>query len=310
MNFYPRFPGDYAKKTARLSLAEHGAYTLLLDEVYSTEEALPADADELCRICRALTKEERAAVIKVAEKFFPVGSDGLRHNERAEEEIAQARPKIDAAKANGKKGGRPKKITQQKPTGFPEENPSGSPGQNPGETQSQSSPHPHPEPDSSLRSENTHRDFSTDGGRVGSPAGEVCMAMKAQGVFDVAPDNLELRTLLQAGAEVHEFIAAAQTAVSKRKGFAYALGIVRRSREEAASAKPLHQGVMPHCQPAQRAPTPAELRVYRSSPGIMDPDARARVEAHLGVKPTESPAVATGDFIDMEAPHGNAIGMD
>ena len=59
MNFYPRFPGDYAKKTARLSLAEHGAYTLLLDEVYSTEEALPADADELCRICRALTKEER-----------------------------------------------------------------------------------------------------------------------------------------------------------------------------------------------------------------------------------------------------------
>lgn len=63
-------------------------------------------------------------------------------------------------------------------------------------------------------------------------------------------------------------------------------------------------------QPTQRAPTPAELRVYRSSPGIMDPDARARVEAHLGVKPTESPAVATGDFIDMEAPHGNAIGMD
>lgn len=243
MNFYPRYPGDYAKKTARLSLAEHGAYTLLLDEIYSTEEPLPADTDELCRICRALTKDERAAVIKVADKFFPVGSDGLRHNERADEEIAQARPKIEAAKANGKKGGRPKKTTQQKPSGFPDPNPAGTPE----ETQRQSSPHP--EPDSSLRSENTHREFSTDVGRVCSPAGAICLAMKGRGIFDVSPDNLDLRKLIEAGAEVHEFVAAAQSAVSKGKGFAYALGIVRRNREDAASAKPLHQGALPTASP-------------------------------------------------------------
>lgn len=254
MNFYPRFPGDYAKKTARLSLAEHGAYTLLLDEVYSTEEALPADADELCRICRALTKEERAAVIKVADKFFPVGSDGLRHNERAEEEIALARPKIDAAKANGKKGGRPKKETQRKPTGFSETNPPGNPAHNPGETQSQSSPHPHPEPDSSLRSENTHTAFSTDVARVGSDPGEVCRAMKAQGIADVNPGHLDLITLLKAGATRAEFEGAALEAKDRGKGFAYAVGIVKRRREEAAKAPPLHQGVMP-----QRPPTQAEL---------------------------------------------------
>lgn len=254
MNFYPRFPGDYAKKTARLSLAEHGAYTLLLDEVYSTEEALPADADELCRICRALTKEERAAVIKVADKFFPVGSDGLRHNERAEEEIALARPKIDAAKANGKKGGRPKKETQRKPTGFPEMNPPGNPARNPTETQSQSSPHPHPEPDSSLRSENTHTAFSTDVGRVCSEAGEVCRAMKAQGIADVNPGHLDLITLLKAGATQAEFEGAALEAKDRGKGFAYAVGIVKRRREEAAKAPPLHQGAM-----TQRQPTQAEL---------------------------------------------------
>lgn len=249
MNFYPRFPGDYAKKTARLSLAEHGAYALLLDEVYSTEEPLPADVEELCRICRAITKDERSAVIKVADKFFPIGPDGLRHNERSEEEIALARPKIDAAKKNGKKGGRPPKITQQetqeKPNGFQDKNPLGSPQ----ETQSQSSPHPHP--DSSLRSENTHTEYSTDVGRVCTPGGEVCRAMKTHGIADVAPDNLELRMLLQAGAEVHEFVAAAQTAVSKRKGFAYALGIVRRTREDMADAKQMHQGSMPQRQPTQ-----------------------------------------------------------
>lgn len=82
-----------------------------------------------------------------------------------------------------------------------------------------------------------------------------------------------------------------------------------KRRQVKAAETSARRSAVPR-QPAQRAPTPAELRVYRSSPGIMDPDARARVEAHLGVKPTESPAVATGDFIDMEAPHGNAIGMD
>lgn len=250
MNFYPRYPGDYAKKTARLTLAEHGAYALLLDELYSSEEPLPADTEELCRICRAISKAERDAVIRVAEKFFPVGDDGLRRNDRAEEEIAKARPKIDAAKANGKKGGRPKKEPNRepttKPTGFSEARQNG----NPEETQWQSSPHP--EPDSSLRSENTHTEFSTDVVRVGSEAGEVCRAMKAQGIADVNPGHLDLLTLLNAGATRAEFEGAAKEAKDRGKGFAYAVGIVKRRREEAAKAPPLHYGAMPQRQPTQR----------------------------------------------------------
>lgn len=256
MNFYPRYPGDYAKKTARLTLAEHGAYALLLDELYSSEEPLPADTEELCRICRAISKNERDAVIRVAEKFFPVGADGLRRNERAEEEIAKARPKIDAAKANGKKGGRPKKepATEPttKPTGFSGEQEK----RNPEETQWQSSPHPEPDV-SSLRSEtlNEHTpSASTDVVRVGSDAGDVCRAMKAQGIGDVNPGHLDLLKLLDAGASRAEFEGAAREAKDRGKGFAYAVGIVKRRREEAANAKPLHQGVMP-----QRAPTQSEL---------------------------------------------------
>lgn len=123
MNFYKRFPADYQRKTSRLTLAQHGAYCLLLDEVYSTEQPLPDDMAELYRICRAMSKDEQAAVRYVAEKFFPVYGEGKRQNPRADEEITAAAPAIEAARLNGKKGGRPKKQTQQEPAGFSEKNP-------------------------------------------------------------------------------------------------------------------------------------------------------------------------------------------
>lgn len=80
----------------------------------------------------------------------------------------------------------------------------------------------------------------------------VCKAMKAEGIADVNPGHLDLLALLDAGAELREFVSAAQTAAGKRKGFAYALGIVRKAREEAASAKPLHQGAMPQQAPSRK----------------------------------------------------------
>jgi uncharacterized protein YdaU (DUF1376 family) len=242
LNFYNRFPGDYIKKTLDLTMVEDGAYTRLLDWMYANERAVPHEKRHTITRCQSAA--ERKAVDTVLAQYFTRDGDAWNH-ERTLEAIEEARPRIEAAKNNGKKGGRPRKtppdITQQgedkKPSGFSEGNPEG--------TQVESSPQPQPQPDSSLRSENTHRDYSTDGGRVCTPSGEVCRAMKAQGVADVSPDNQDLRLLLQAGAEVHEFVAAAQTAVGKRKGFAYALGIVRRSREDAASAKPLHKGPLP-----------------------------------------------------------------
>lgn len=122
MNYYERHLGDYAKDTAHLTMIEHGAYGLLLDRYYGTEAGIPAD--QVHRVARARTKEEKSAVDVVLEEFFQL-VDGLWINRRAEEEIAKARAKITAAKENGKKGGRPKKgfsgsenETQQKPTGL------------------------------------------------------------------------------------------------------------------------------------------------------------------------------------------------
>ncbi|MDE2097791.1 MAG: DUF1376 domain-containing protein [Patescibacteria group bacterium] len=122
MNFYKRFIGDIQRDTGHLSLAEMGAYDRLLDHYYATEEKLPSDIDACYRIARAMTKDERKAVDSVVRQYFILDSDGYSQN-RAEQEIAEAQPKISAARTNGAKGGRPKKNpteTQEKPNGFSE----------------------------------------------------------------------------------------------------------------------------------------------------------------------------------------------
>lgn len=107
MNFYKRFIGDIQAKTGGLTLAEFGAYDRLLDHYYSTEQPVPAD--EVYRICRAMSGSEKAAVDKVLTKFFELGESGWSQS-KADEVIAKALPLIEAARENGKKGGRPRKT--------------------------------------------------------------------------------------------------------------------------------------------------------------------------------------------------------
>jgi uncharacterized protein YdaU (DUF1376 family) len=120
VNFYKRFVGDIQRKTGHLSCAEMGVYDRLLDHYYGTERALPGDAESVCRIARAMSKDERKAVDSVLRQFFTLGAEGYTQG-RAEQEIADAQPKIAAARTNGKGGGRPRTNptgTQKKPTGL------------------------------------------------------------------------------------------------------------------------------------------------------------------------------------------------
>lgn len=89
MNWYKRYMGDYARDTTRLSLIEHGAYSMLLDAYYSAATPLPAAKGELYRIAKAMTPAERKAVDMVADTFFPITADGMRHNVRADREITK-----------------------------------------------------------------------------------------------------------------------------------------------------------------------------------------------------------------------------
>lgn len=112
MNYYRRFPGDYQRDTGHLSLAEHGAYSVLLDHYYSRESPLPAEMTALHRLCRAMTKIEQDAVTSVADAYFPVNGDGKRHNHRADDEIKQTESRRQTASDSGKKGGRPKNESE------------------------------------------------------------------------------------------------------------------------------------------------------------------------------------------------------
>jgi uncharacterized protein YdaU (DUF1376 family) len=134
VNYFELYPGDYLRDTTRLTLVEHGAYLRLLMAYYSEEKPLPKSDAELYVIVSAISAADKAAVRKVADRFFPVGEDGVRRNGRADAEIEKAQKRITIARENGSKGGR-KPNPAGNPTGNPSGNPAGSSRGNPERTQ-------------------------------------------------------------------------------------------------------------------------------------------------------------------------------
>lgn len=106
MNFYKKYPGDYLRDTAHLSLAEHGAYSLMLDYHYSTEKPLPKGR-ELYRLLRAEKTSERRGIDRVLSEFWVENEDGFIHK-RAQKEFEKLDKKRALARENGALGGRPK----------------------------------------------------------------------------------------------------------------------------------------------------------------------------------------------------------
>lgn len=84
MHYFKRNIGDYHKKAGRLSMLEHGAYTLLLDACYDREE-FPT-MEEALDWCWARSDDEEAAVRFVLSKFFTLENDRYVQN-RVREEI-------------------------------------------------------------------------------------------------------------------------------------------------------------------------------------------------------------------------------
>jgi len=84
MHYFKRNIGDYHKKAGRLSMLEHGAYTLLLDACYDRER-FPTQ-EEAIDWCWAKNKAEIDAVEFVLRKFFEL-IDGIYIQARIQDEI-------------------------------------------------------------------------------------------------------------------------------------------------------------------------------------------------------------------------------
>jgi uncharacterized protein YdaU (DUF1376 family) len=86
MHYYKRNLGDYAKKAGRLSMLQHGAYTLLIDACYDREQ-FPT-LDEAIDWTWASTDAEVEAVKFVLSKFFTL-EGGVYVQKRIQEEITE-----------------------------------------------------------------------------------------------------------------------------------------------------------------------------------------------------------------------------
>jgi len=249
VNYWPRFINAITNATAHLSLAEMGAYDRLLDHYYKAEQPLPGDLDSCCRIVRAIGKADRQAVASVLRQFFQL-ADGVYKQVRADDEIALGLKKIEIAKANGKLGGR-RPQAKKEPSGLPAANPAGSDPLSDSLPSGQA-PHPHPNQnttsvDPPQRAGGCEGEFfDVVGDAKPTLAGQVCKAMRMEGIADTNPGHPRLLSLLQAGATVEEFTGFAAGAAAAGKGFAWVLGAVEGERKRAAdSLRLMHVGAMP-----------------------------------------------------------------
>lgn len=136
----PLFIGDYLRDTTRLSTEQHGAYLLLIMD-YWANGPLPDDDAALAQVTRLQTaawKKHRPAIARL----FKIADGEWRHK-RIDEELEKAGQFIAKQKANGSKGGRPKKNpneSQKKPMGFDRDNPNHNPNESPSPSPSQVNP--------------------------------------------------------------------------------------------------------------------------------------------------------------------------
>lgn len=118
MYYYSKHIGDYRSATAHLDLLHHGVYQYLLETCYLNEQPLPNDMVKICRLCGARTQEEKEAVQNIIDEFFTLTDDGWVNN-RVEKEISSYQANADKNRANGAKGGRPRKNKpKENPLGF------------------------------------------------------------------------------------------------------------------------------------------------------------------------------------------------
>lgn len=102
--YMPLFIADYLADTQHLSVAEHGAYMLLIMN-YWRLGSLPNDEKKLARIARCSDREWKSVSGTIRDLF----NDDWTHN-RIEKELKKAREKSEARSEAGTRGGKAKAL--------------------------------------------------------------------------------------------------------------------------------------------------------------------------------------------------------
>lgn len=243
MNYFEHHIGDYDQATAHLSAVEDGIYCRLIRRYMATERPLPADIPGLQRLVRAHSRDEKKAVQTILAEFFELRDDGY-HQHRCDEEIARFQEKSAKAKRSAEaRWGQPRGESESHANA----DANASAKHDAPAMRTHSEGNAHHTPDTNHQSPDREKDTRT---ATGTEAGRVCRLLKRAGIADVQTGHPDLLALIAAGATDAEFESAARTAVERGKGFAYALGTLKRQRIEAAqAAQAMHRGPMATAAP-------------------------------------------------------------
>ena len=96
MHYYKRNLGDYAKKAGRLTMLQHGAYTLLIDSCYD-REIFPT-LEQALEWTWASSEAEVEAVKFVLSRFFVLDKDGCYVQDRILAELLHYHKNADTNK--------------------------------------------------------------------------------------------------------------------------------------------------------------------------------------------------------------------
>lgn len=229
MNFVKLYIGDYQRDTGHLSIAEHGAYLLMLQHFYATEKPLPT-GKALHRLLRAESKAEREAIDSVTQQFW-TEEDGQLVNRRALVEIRKADHQRTVNREVGKRGGRPPR-TDPETDSVPRAETDSVPIRNPNQT-----------PDTRHQTKDLPPASAFPSSEGGTPAGALSRALRSKGIAS-NPMDPRLIALAEAGMTPAQAAAAADEAreakgANSRIPAGYVLAILERWRAEPQTAPAL-----------------------------------------------------------------------
>ena len=108
MHYYKFNIGDFDKITRHLTILERAIFRDLLDLYIKNEEAIISDQKRLERLLCIKSKAEKEALKNVLDDFF-VLIDDRYHSDFCQSILDETILRTEAARENGKKGGRPSK---------------------------------------------------------------------------------------------------------------------------------------------------------------------------------------------------------